>query len=215
MPPETLQPSSNVQSSWKRAGIIGTILAIAFITLVVLYSRSSSKLATNLIEQTSPTKNSEPEKVSSTTEQINIPTWSTSTLGKASINYPSGWTAKENESSLFFSNVKVSPETSNESLASTARFNLELKRNDNPKELPIAQWFSVIILPVIDGPRANSSMIVGGVQAIRTEVSAVGGRHVLIFIPSGKDVYEISFPLTQTQFASTYTEMLASLRIAR
>ena len=131
------------------------------------------------------------------------------------IDTPPAWYAASKQNAVAFSNVQETGDVSETTLQTESFFQVSVRPNDNPLRLPVAQWFSDSMRPLIaDQLYSEMPLSIDGYDAVEVDISAVGGRRRYIYVARGTDVIEITFGLYAPKFIDAYLAMLNSLRLA-
>jgi hypothetical protein len=80
----------------------------------------------------------------------------------------------------------------------------------NPDLLPIEQWFEEFFVDPFPSTPRMATVDVAGRPSVRLEIAEGTGPYTHIYLPSGADIVEISFP-SSGAFVPTYEAMLRTL----
>lgn len=82
----------------------------------------------------------------------------------------------------------------------------------NPNHLSPTAWFKQTIAPEVDQPESEAESRIGSYGAY-TAIANELTKNAHVYLFSGTRVVEVSYPISQLQFAQTYQDILNAVRI--
>ncbi len=132
------------------------------------------------------------------------------------VKSPPNWHTEFNEraNSLRLQNVEILGPPSGDGLEREAIFRVARRAGLNPAMLPIGTWVTNNLEPALPTPvSARNSITVAGRSGVRVVYSEVGGNVAHIYLPSGKDIVEISYGIHSPSLIPGYEEILRTLQV--
>lgn len=133
-----------------------------------------------------------------------------------SAKVPPNWYAKFNDRArrLSLQNIDVIGPPSTEAFAREAVFRVVRRKEANPSQLSIEDWVTERLVPALPTPIASrTSLVVSGKPSVRIVYSEIGGDTVHIYLPSGRDIVEVSYGIFTSALVPGYEEILKTLAI--